>query len=65
MTIQPPRKAQPITVKHGYIDHAYNELTPTEKWFSLPVTLWHAVNLKDRTNCAYNEVKSSVPKGSF
>lgn len=27
------------TVKHGYNEHAYNEFTLTEKWFSFPLKL--------------------------
>lgn len=52
------------TVKHGYSEHAYNELTLTAKGFSFPVTLSHVVNWTDITNCAYIKVKSPIPDTS-
>lgn len=55
------------TVKQGYSEHAYNELTLTEKWFSFKrggsMTLLLVVNTTDITNYAYNEfeAKLSIP----
>lgn len=53
------------TVKHGYSEHAYDELTFTAKWFSFPVTIIYVVNLMDITKYANNEAKSPVPGTSL
>lgn len=40
------------TVKHGYSEHVYNELTPTAKWFSsgLTTSTLNVVKFKNVTN---------------
>lgn len=48
------------TVKHGYREHAYNELTLTAKWFWFLETLLQVVNLSDITNYTYNEVPGTL-----
>lgn len=43
------------TVKYTYSKHSHNELTlNTAKWFSIPVTLLHVVNITVITNNIYN-----------
>lgn len=49
------------TEKFGNSEHAYNVLTPTAKWFSLPKTLLHVINLTDIMNYAFKKVKSLFP----
>lgn len=56
---------QRITVKYGYREHAYNELTHTAKWCSLPESLLQVVNLTNIMNYVYNKVKSPTPGTSF
>lgn len=45
------------TVKHGFSEHAYNEMTRTAKWQSFPKTLVPVLNL---TNYAFKEAKSTA-----
>lgn len=51
--------------KHSYSKRAYNELTLTANWFSLPLTLSHVKNLTNITNYANNEPKLSIPDTSL
>lgn len=65
MSINSWHALQNCTVKQGYSEHAYIELTLTAKWFSLPMNIYNVVNLMDIMNFAYKEVKSPIPGTSF